>query len=240
MNTDFSQIIFDKERHTYTLDGQELPSVTKTVNKLKPIFDRNYWGEKKAIEQGVSTETVLKEWDSKSKASQKRGTKVHEYIAGLLRGKTAEVVDPFLAMNNLLPEMAAFKRWWEQALVKVVQVEWIIGEAHLGVAGTMDALLYSAETQLNHVFDWKTGGKFGVANRFQKLLPPFDDLDDCELNVYSLQTSLYRLIVQRNTELEIGDSYILHLSESGDFYVHKAIDLRSRLADWLLGDDMPF
>ncbi len=235
MTTNFSEIEFNKEWHTYTLDGHKLASVTSLVNKLKAPFDRDYWSQRKARERGVSPEVILKEWDDKAQASRERGTKVHAYIEQVLRGNSP-ADDPFLALNQRLPEMDAFDRLWGQIglSAQAVQVEWIIGDAALGVAGTTDALLWSNQTKHLHLWDWKTGSKFNLDNRFQSLSQPFDDLDECEFNLYSLQLSVYRLILERNTDLDLSDnSYLVHLAGDGTHQVHKALDLRERSAAWL-------
>lgn len=238
MNTIFSDIQFDPVTHTYVLDGQVLTSVTRLVSKLKPAFDSNYWAQRKAGERGVTVDTILAEWEAKRQASIERGNKIHTYIEQILSGET--VCDPFLALNERLPEMNAFDRLWDQIgnIVSVEGCEWIVGDARLGVAGTVDALLLDQRTGLHHVWDWKTGGKFNLDNRFQRLLAPFDDKDDCELVVYSLQVSLYRVIIERNLpSMVTGDSYIVHLSND-EYHIHKALDLRERLVKWLGGQNV--
>ena len=242
MTTDFSQIVFDQANHTYRLGDQALTSVTKTISQFKPPFDRAYWAERKATERGVPIQAILDEWDAKAKASQERGTQVHQYIAHVLATFAAgnlimpgpDAGDPFLGLNVRLPEMQAFDFLWQQKTnIRVEGVEWIIGDADLGIAGTVDALLLNTETLAYHLWDWKTGSKFSLNNRFQPLLHPFEDLEDCDLNNYSLQLSLYRLIVERNTSLSIGDAYLVYLPQDGYYQIYKALDLRDRLEQWL-------
>lgn len=235
MPTNFANIQFNKASHGYTLNGRRLTSVTKIISQLKPPFDADYWSQKKADERGVTKEVILQEWDAKRQASIERGDRVHDYIQKVLLGLMTTPVDPFLALNTDLPEMRAFDTFWGHlaAKIKVRNTEFVIGDEELGLAGTTDALFYSLVTEYHHVWDWKTGEKFKIGNRFGSLLPPFDDLDDCEWIIYSLQTSLYRLIIERNTHIVTGDSYILHLDPQGTFTVHQALDLRERLLGWL-------
>ncbi len=186
MNT-FSNIIFDRRKHIYTLDGQRLPSVTSYVNKLKTPFDADYWSKRKAKERGISPQTILAEWDEKRRRSQEKGTQIHEYIEGVLLDQGHEQTDdPFLAYNRL-PEMDVFDQLWRRVGgdLDIHQVEWVIGDAQLKVAGTVDAVFYSYQTELYHVWDWKTNSKFRTNNRFQTLLSPFGDLDECEFTNYS-------------------------------------------------------
>jgi hypothetical protein len=237
MNTVFSDIQFNSQFHTYTLNGQILHSVTKRINSLKPAFDSAYWAQRKADERGVTADVILAEWEAKRQAGFDKGNRMHAYIQQVLKGETT--LDPFLALSDRLPDMDAFDRAWAtlQGVVTVEQCEWIVGDAGLGVAGTLDALLLDQRSGLYHIWDWKTGSKFNLDNRFQRLLVPFDDLDDCELVVYSLQVSLYRLIIERNLpSLLMGDCYIAQLSDNW-YQFHKALDLRDRLLQWLGGQD---
>lgn len=236
MTTDFNQIIFNPTYHSYTYQGQRLASVTSTVYKLRPPFDPDgAIAAKSAAKAGVTVEEIKRQWEAKRQASMDRGSRVHEAIAQLLRGEVSPLNDRFLALNDKLPEVSIFEDLWRLLQGEgdtAHQVEWVVGDAELGLAGTCDVVVYAPPTETYHLFDWKTGGKFETANRFGRLLPPFDDLDDCEFNIYSLQLSAYRLMIERNAGLGLGDSYIVHLREDGHQF-HKALDLRSRVEEWL-------
>jgi hypothetical protein len=234
MTTEFSAIKFDKRSHTYHLDGRRLPSVTSLVNRLKPPFDSNYWARRKAEERGVEPAAILAEWEQKRQEGFRRGTAVHEYIAGVLEGKWTPDTP---CMITRQPEMTAFdaalKRFRRDMDIIPVHVEWIVGDADLGFAGTLDALMYSEISKQFHVFDWKTGDKFRSSNRFQTLLPPFTDFDECESVTYSMQVSLYRLAIERNTDLAMGNSWLVHLDSAGGHHLYDVLDLRESAEAWL-------
>lgn len=231
MTTNFERIKFDPDSHTYTLDGRELTSVSRTVARLKPPFDAEGVAAAVANRDGRPVAEVLAGWNDKREAALARGARLHAYIEAALTGRANGDHRP------RLPEMDAWDLFWSRLEAMdqpaVERVEWMVGDEALGVAGTLDALLVSGNSGLAHIWDWKTGGKFNTVNRWEQLLAPFNDLDNCELSVYSLQVSLYRLIVERNTGLALGDSYIVHLPPEGPAYVHPAIDLRERLVAWL-------
>lgn len=235
MNNIFSQISFDKATHTYSLNGQQLTPVSKVIGKLKSPFDSDYWAQRKANERGVSKEVILKEWDDNRKASMEMGTRVHEYIERVLLGKEPPKDDPMLGWNKLREMLAFDKFWaWAKTQFKPVFVEWVVGDPAMGIAGTCDVLFQNINTGRHFLCDWKTGKKFNTTNRFQNLLDPFTHLQDCELNYYSLQSSLYRMIIEGNAGFELEDGYIVHLSPDGQSFVHKAVDLREELKTWLL------
>jgi hypothetical protein len=226
---EFSQIQFDHADHAYTApDGKPLQSVTKVVKGLRQPFKADYWAERKAAERGISKEAILAEWDAKGQAGRERGTALHTYIEHLVR----EV--PYSPPIHY-PEMNAFEGFWVSELPSgsVARCEWVVGCPEWGIAGTLDLLYWNPATQKYHIYDWKTGGKFALANRYERMQAPFADLDDCEFNAYSLQVSLYRLLVEAYTSLPLGDSYIAHFAPDGSYRVHTALDLRDRLRTWL-------
>lgn len=237
--TDFSQIKFNSRYHRYWYGGRELTSVSKTLGRIKSPFDAPAVAQRVADRDGRPVEAVLAEWDLKRQTGLARGTQVHQYIERVLHGEIVAKSDPVLDLNQALPEIEAFDQFWQRLrgaiAPQVEQIEWIVGDAALGIAGTLDALLLDTNRGTLHLFDWKTGGKFRVDNQWQRLLPPFDDLDDCELVNYSLQVSLYRLMIERNTDLELESGYIVHLGDDGAYQTFEALDFGGRLLAWLGG-----
>lgn len=235
ISTTFKDIQFTPQYHTYRLKGRRLTAVTKFTAQFIPEFDHDYWSAKKAEERGIPQAEILAEWAAKGKASREKGTVIHEHIAAILNDTEAPPQpDPFLALNesDLPPECDTFNLLWQSQLsllARVWQTEWVIGDEALGLAGTVDTVLAYPETSLYHIFDWKSNERFTTHNAWgKKLLPPFDDLDDCDLTKYSLQVSTYKLILRRNTGLTLGDSYIVHLRPT-NYKIHQALDLGDRL-----------
>lgn len=234
MSTDFRYIHFDPEQHRYFFNQTELTGVTKFLKQFQQPFDQQGVASKVAAKQGKTVEQVIAEWEKKGKEGREKGTFVHDMIRRTL------VVNPvqsdFLETLSWPPEVNAFDKFWRIASVQYryseEHIEWVIGDVEFKLAGTVDALMQNTETGLYHLMDWKTG-KFDLSNQYQKLKYPFPYLDDCQLNVYSLQLSLYRLMIERNTPLKLGDSYLVHLNESGSFTVHRAVDLREKITEYM-------
>lgn len=237
MTTDFSQIIFDASEHTYTYQGHRLTGANRKIKEIQQPFNREQAAQRVSERQHRTVEDILTEWTLKGDAGKQKGVEVHEHIMKVLTGDNGPVEDPFLVVNKPLPEITAFNDVWTAIRPDIILepdfVEWVIGDQDLAVAGTLDTMFYSHKTELLHIWDWKTG-KFEHYNRFQNLLPPFQDLHDCQMNVFSLVTSLYRLMVERNRpDLSLGDPYLVHLSSSGHYQIHRAFDFRVRLLAWL-------
>lgn len=223
----FERIVFDAARHTYTLDGQPLASVSSVVKRVVPEFDAATKAAEIAARDGREAAEILAEWEAKREAALARGNALHDYIL------MAETVRPD---EETLPEMTAWRRWRENTGAHLVPhwMEWKIGDAQLGIGGTLDALMWNADRGAYELWDWKTGKGFWSNSRWP-LLEPFSDLGNCELSRYSLQVSLYWLILERNTDLPVRSAHILYLSPDGFFYPYEALDLRERLRAWLGG-----
>lgn len=236
----FENILVDSENHGYKIGEQNLISATTLVSRIKPDFDKDGVSKRVAERDGITQEEVLKQWDKKGEFGRDRGTRLHCYIEDLM----VEKIDPITrAVNDRIPAMDAFDKVWEKMSsklkAKLEYQECVVGDAQYCVAGRVDAIfnLEIKSKRSLHIFDWKTG-KFRVDNQYEKLLPPFDDIDSCELNAYSIQLSLYRLIIEKNTDMQLSDSYLVHLRDDGEYMMHRAKDFRKRLHDWLC-DGLP-
>ncbi len=231
MNSDpFNEIQFNRKDHTYTIRDKNLISATTLVSQLEREVD---WAEKAkgvAIREGTSTDLILKQWKDNGELAAEKGTKIHQYIERRLRWKT----EP----DTKYPEMMAFDSFWKKAQGKLTikEIEWIIGDYKLGIGGTVDLVAFSSNTNKYHIFDWKSNKKFTYDNQWQNLLPPFNDLEDCHLVRYSLQLSIYKVILQCNTDLDLGESYIIWLNSDyqGEYFTSiKALDFIDRMKEWI-------
>lgn len=238
----FNNVKFDKSRYRYTLNGQVLTSVSRLLGQIKPPFESEKIAKMVASREGKTPEEVLQEWEIKKNRSLARGRLVHKRIAQILADPGQEQVDAsdrftVLNKNADLPEVEAFRQFVDYSGIKALEVEKIVGDEYMGMAGQIDAVLSdtAAPTGLLTLWDWKTGGKFETDNPWGRtMLPPFEDLPDCELVNYSLQLSLYWLIVERNVrKYQVENAYILHLTEGAQYFVYPIYDYRKRLLEWI-------
>jgi hypothetical protein len=102
-----------------------------------------------------------------------------------------------------------------------------------GLCGTLDFLGWHVPTQQLYVLDWKTNKAINSDRDtiWRMMWGPFKDLADHEHNTYSLQISLYRVLLEE-AGLPTGGGAIVHLPPGrAAAQVYKAIDYRSRLRD---------
>ena len=94
----------------------------------------------------------------------------------------------------------------------------MVGDSELGLCGMVDQLFWNEKSGELEIWDWKTNKEIKEKNKWQQFKSPLSHLDVCELNTYSLQLSLYKHIIEKNTNLKLCSSYIVWLNENNDTY----------------------
>jgi ATP-dependent exoDNAse (exonuclease V) beta subunit len=110
-------------------------------------------------------------------------------------------------------------------------MELVVGDDEYKIAGMVDCLFYNKKSNKLEIWDYKTNKEIKTSNNFgNKMLQPISHLDECEHNTYSLQLSLYKHIIEKNTNLEIGNCYLIWIHENNDNYkVIKCNDLHAEI-----------
>lgn len=193
---------FDPEPHDYYLGETPLVAWSRWIEKYVTPFPEQAAAKASASKRGCSVQEVLDEWQW----SRDLGTLVHAWIEQwyalhLGRGDwNAELALPTnpdvrarcakflhlhkLRLSELQPVFMELKALNEQA----------------GVAGTIDFGAHHPRRKGITVIDWKTNSKFdrnsGVGRFTKRMLGPLADLWDTKENLYSLQNSFYRVLLE--------------------------------------------
>ena len=84
-----------------------------------------------------------------------------------------------------------------------VKMELVVGDEDYGLGGMVDCLFYNKKSGMLEVWDYKTNKAINTKNNYgQRFNEPISHLDVCEINTYSLQLSLYKHIIEKNTNLK--------------------------------------
>ena len=232
------EFTFEEETHVYKYAGVQFDSVTTFIKKFIPEFNREYWSKIKAEERKVDPSVILKEWDDKAKKAARIGTEVHKYIENFWSGIEQETpTDPevykrivnFLdvyhrklkAFHPLKSELRVFSKKWR-------------------ISGTIDQPLLFWDSKLNSVLlvigDWKSNEEFRDNNhpkgRYNKLFRPFSHLYANHHNEYSIQISLYRLILKEEANIDTHGGFLCHIGPE-DSKIYPVLDLREPLKAYL-------
>lgn len=220
---------FTAHNHKYTSNDGEIDwlSVTSLISNFKQPFDADTIAKKSSKSKkskwyGMTPEEIKAAWKAEANRATTLGTWYHNCreadICGLTtmerKGTTVPVFKPI--------EEAGVKYSPEQKLKDGVYPEHMVYLKSAGICGQSD-LVEVIDGEV-HITDYKTNKEIkleGYTNWegiSQKMSPPLSHLDDCHLNHYALQLSMYMFIIlKHNPKLRPGSLTIHHIlfEESG-------------------------
>ena len=245
----FDVVQFQTKGYLHFFGDRQLTGVTSYVNQYKLPFDKDSVSKNKAAQlteelgRTITQTEVLAGWNKKAQNGRALGKAVHAEIASVLSEAAGfQSMSPQLGMFDLesteWPQVVAWRNWWrEKGETKLypVAVEQSIFDPDFNIAGTFDSLFsFTSRPDMYALIDWKTGNFNTVPyNDDDTMLPPYDDLPNCELTFYSLQLSLYNIILKRMAEIDVHKTYIGHITEKR-VDMHEVVDYRERLLKELL------
>jgi len=234
--------VFEEEAHVYTYKGKKYDSVTTFIKNFKEAFDKEYWSKRKAKELGVDPSIILNEWDAKANNANVLGTDVHKWIEDFWTGNIRDL-DPEKDDPVLIERVGKFMDIYEKRLKNLIplQPELRIFSKKWRLAGTIDQPFLVWEPKLEKylfiIGDWKTNKDFKTDDhpkgRYKKLKHPFSHLYENNLNEYSIQISLYRLILEEELGIETHSGFLCHIGPDGPSKIYPTKDLREILKVYL-------
>ena len=216
---------FTPHDHKYTSikkeDEKDWLSVTSFIGNFKQPFDADSIATKSAKNKnskwyGMSPDDIKAAWKSEANRATSLGTWYHncrekdicELETIERQGLTIPVIKPI--------EIEGVKYSPDQKLSDGVYPEHLVYLKSAGICGQSD--LVEVINGHVHITDYKTNKEIkteGFTNwqgMTQKMLAPVSHLDDCNLNHYSLQLSLYLyMILKHNPRLKPGTLIIHHI-----------------------------
>lgn len=224
----FNSIKFEDSSHSYYLDKSKLTSVTTLIHKYTSHFNEEHWLPIKASEYNI-LETQLKyAWTFLNDHSTFKGSALHNFIENYYFNKLYEYpskdiinhfgYDPIINQFNIVQKQ--FYDFYKISFGKLIPIkpEYIVYDEEYGVSGMVDMLFLNKKKNCLQIYDWKTNKALKSSNKFQKMSGMFSDLDDCELNTYSVQLNTYKYIIEKNTGVKIDGLYIVWFFEGNDSY----------------------
>jgi hypothetical protein len=236
----FNKIKFHDDIHKYYLEDKNLISVTTILHKYQHEFDTYYWSDRKKDELGMTQEQVIAYWKALNIKSQIKGSAVHNY-AELLYNNKIYKYDDNLTMEKLgienhqilssrgektiKEEFEIVKTYvdnfYKDSYRKLIPIktEFVVFDEEWELAGMMDILFWNTKKQCFQIWDWKTNKKLNKVSEYNtKLKRVVSHLDDCEFEIYSLQLTTYKRIIERNTNIKIDGCYIVWVNEVNENY----------------------
>lgn len=217
-------ITFTPQNHKYSSiepDGIEWLSVTSFISQFKQPFEADKIAQKSSKNRkskwyGMTPENIKEAWKSEANRATTLGTWYHncrerdicELSTMERHGKVVPIVKPI--------EKEGVKLSPNQKLTDGIYPEHMVYLKSAGLCGQSDLVeVINGEV---HITDYKTNKEIKVEGYTnwegvtQKMFSPVSHLDDCNLNHYALQLSMYMyIILKHNPRLKFGSLTIHHI-----------------------------
>ena len=226
---------FDPVAHRYTYEGEPFISVTRFIQQFHKPFEQDYWSKVKAEQAGVPQDWILAEWKKLNDYANEVGTDTHQWIEDYFN----QIWKPLPNNLDVIHRINKFNKIYAKQLFKLepLKFEVRVFSPKWKIAGMIDSLfVYRGKI---YILDWKTNKDFTDDNHqkgtYEKLLAPFQDYYKNHLNEYSIQLSMYALILEE-WGFQVGGAYIVHIGpgdEEAELY--KVVDMRDNLKLFLNG-----
>jgi len=242
--TTFNNVTYHDEPHKYYVDGKELVSVTTIIHRYQEEFQEDYWSKYKAEEYTLTQREVLRAWEFINKKGTMKGSAIHDYAECLFLNKVfpypeQQILDEF-GFDPVLEEYEITKKhvdnFYKDTQNKLIPIrtEMVVHDRESQIGGMVDMLFYNVKAKCFQIWDWKTNKKFTerqidengkktknkntVEGRNERLSGILSGLYDNDMEIYSLQLAAYKYIIEKNTGISLGDSYIVWFSHNNENY----------------------
>lgn len=233
----FNDIKFYGKNHTYKIKDLICPlSVTRFLNLFVKEFDKLTIAKRCANRDGVDVSDVIAKWDMEKDLSCIKGTLFHQYIDNYLARKIMPVdnssIDEFCKthnaedikqnfLNNIAKLVIQFEKFYEyyNKNFAFIKSEFVVGDiSDTLICGTIDNLSLNLINNTLTIIDYKTNKDFTIKSKYgDKLMYPVQHLDNTKLNVYGLQLSIYKYIIEKYTQHKT-ELLIVWFNENNDTY----------------------
>ena len=215
-------------------------------------YDRPDYSKPKPEIEWLNEGDINKVWKYKNHHATFEGTTLHDYIENYLNNKILpyptkspeglefeEIKDTYKIMEEYFHNFYNDKV--EKGRLTPIKSEIIVGDKELGLCGMIDQLFWNERYKCLQIWDWKTNTKINMKNNFgEKMKECLYMLDDCEFNTYSLQLGIYKKIIEKNTNLKLGDNNLVWFNEDNiNYKVIKCADYSEHIDnmfEYLLDD----
>jgi ATP-dependent exoDNAse (exonuclease V) beta subunit len=227
-----SNFIFDEPTHKYTYLGKEYISVTRYIEQFHKPFDQNYHSLRIAQKRGVPQEWVLSEWKELNDYANYIGHETHLWIENYFLQKWQNLPTNL----DIIHRINKFNKIYATNMHKLIPIafEVRVFSKKWKIAGMIDALfLYRNQI---FIIDYKTNKEFTTDSNLkykERLRYPFESYYKTHLNEYSIQISLYALIL-KEYNINVAGGYLVYIGPGDDdAQIYKCVNLTSVLEEFL-------
>lgn len=234
--TSFNDVTYHDEPHKYYVNGKELVSVTTIIHRYQEEFNEDYWSKVKSVEYGITQKEVIRAWKFINKKGTMKGSAIHDYTENLFLNKIfpypKELILNEFGFDPVLEEYDITKKhvnsFYDDVKGKLIPIrtEMIVYDPESLIGGMLDILFYNVKTGEFQIWDWKTNKKFDKEMKSRHFQDKLYMLEDSDLEIYSIQLAMYKLIIEKITGIKLGKSYVVWFSHNNDSY--EVIECKNR------------
>jgi hypothetical protein len=243
----FNNVKFHDDVHKYFVGDKQLISVTTLIHKYQQEFNHQYWSEYKADEYHLDQKEIERAWDFLNKKATLKGSIAHNYAENLWNNKffpyPKELVLKTFGYDPIYEEFIKTKKLIDTffrmsyGTLIPIKTEYVICDVEYGIGGMIDLLVYNTKQKEFQLWDYKTNKKLNTENKMGETLKgSLFTLQDCEMEIYSLQLGLYKKIIEKNTGIKIGRCYLVWISHNNDEPIYHEIMDRSKYVDIMVNE----
>lgn len=208
------EVILDKETHTYCINGSSdgTISVTQLLDSMFEQFDpdealskmRDY--TRIVRYKGLKNDEIKELWESNNKAKRQKGVEMHSILENFFLGRISSFDEEILKRGQL-DEFLYYMKDYE-----ILKTEFVIGDPHLKLGGTIDALFVKRGSNPNvngiievYLVDWKRV-EFQKKDTFYKSGIcgfPLEHIVDTKFNHFTVQLNLYKYLLHEHTNYRV-------------------------------------
>ena len=225
LNKAFSDFKFYENGHYYTYKDKPISiGATGLIEQYTQDFDAQAVAERVAEKENKSVQEVLTEWEYKNKFACEKGSTCHEYAQHLWSGnqyvqtRFDKSKEWFETVSKIHTQASNFYLDYKDRLEHLYD-EYVIGSEEYNIASAIDHLFINKLTGGLVLVDYKTNSDIHKNEKYAKNMKvPLTHLKDYTLNHYYIQLSIYKYLVEKYTNLEIEEMFIVWFSENNDNY----------------------
>ena len=217
----FEDFKFFEEDHHYEYKGKRVGiSVTRFIEEYCNEFNAEKVAERVATKQNKTIQQVLDEWQYKNKFACEKGSTCHEYAQSLWSGKEYRQLyfddsEEYLeAVSHIQVQALSFCEDYQDRLEHLAD-EFVVGSEEYNIASAIDHLFINKLTGGLVLVDYKTNSDIHKSEKYAKNMKvPLQHMKDFTLNHYYIQLSIYKYLLEKYTDLEVSEMFIVYFSEN--------------------------
>lgn len=216
--TNFNEVTYYDEPHQYFINDEKYVSVTTLIHEYQEEFDEDYWSQFKANQFGLTQKEIIRAWNFINRKGTMKGSLIHDYSENVLKNKVFkypkdEIIqefgfDPITVEYDKTKILVDKFREDTKGVLIPISVEQVVYDKQTKISGMFDILFWNVLDQEFQIWDNKTNKVFTMESE-RYMLGDLSLLQESDLEIYSLQLEMYKQIIERNTSIKLGKSYVV-------------------------------